>query len=206
MTPAAAQSKVFTAALEQHLQVVRALGSSLPLLEETARRMCASLRDGGKVLWFGNGGSAADCQHLAAELVGRFRRERRALASIALTTDSSALTAIGNDYGFECIFSRQVEALCAPGDIAVGISTSGNSANVCCALVKARELGAYTFAMTGASGGKVLHLADACLRIESNDTARIQEAHILAGHMLCDAIEDAFCKDAAEERRPGDCE
>ena len=201
MTPAAAQSKVFTAALEQHLQVVRALGSSLPLLEETARRMCASLRDGGKVLWFGNGGSAADCQHLAAELVGRFRRERRGLASIALTTDSSALTAIGNDYGFERIFSRQIEALCAPGDVAVGISTSGNSANVCCALVKARELGAYTFAMTGSSGGKVLDLAEACLRIDSNNTARIQEAHILAGHMLCDAIEDALCNDAANDRR-----
>ena len=201
MTPAAAQSTVFTAALEQHLQVVRGLALSLPLLEETARRMYATLGGGGKVLWFGNGGSAADCQHLAAELVGRFRRERRGLASIALSTDSSALTAIGNDYGFEWIFSRQIEALCGPGDVAVGISTSGNSANVCSALVKARELGVYTFAMTGASGGKVLPLADACLRIESNDTARIQEAHILAGHMLCDAIEDALCNDAANEQR-----
>src|SRR5271163_2836156 len=180
MTPAAAQSKVFTAALEEHLQVVRALGSSLPLLEETARRMYASLRDGGKVLWFGNGGSAADCQHLAAELVGRFRRKRRGLASIALTTDSSALTSIGNDYGFECIFARQIEALCAPGDIAVGISTSGNSPNVCAGLLKARELGAYTFAMTGATGGKIIHLADACLRVDSCDAARVQEAHILA--------------------------
>lgn len=206
MTSAATQSTIFAVALEQHLQVVRQLAPSLPLLEETARRMYASLRNGGKVLWFGNGGSAADSQHLASELVGRFRRERRGMASIALTTDSSALTSIGNDYGFESIFARQIEALCEPGDVAVGISTSGNSANVCCALVKARELGAYTFAMTGASGGKVFQLADACLRIESHDTARIQEAHILAGHMLCDAIEDALCNDTAEERQPRNSE
>src|SRR5271168_144689 len=137
MTPSAALSTLFSATLEEHLQVVRQLASSLPLLESVADRMYASLCDGGKVLWFGNGGSAAECQHLAAELVGRFRRERRGLASIALTTDSSALTAIGNDYGFERISSRQIEALCAPGDVAVGISTSNNSANVCCALVKA---------------------------------------------------------------------
>src|SRR5271163_865708 len=201
MIASAALSTVFSATLEEHLQVVRQLASSLPLLEEVADRLYTSLRNGGKVLWFGNGGSAADSQHLASELVGRFRRERRGMASIALTTDSSALTSIGNDYGFECIFSRQIEALCAPGDVAVGISTSGNSANVCCALVKARELGAYTFAMTGASGGQVLDLAEACLRIDSNDTARIQEAHILAGHMLCDAIEDALCNDAANDRR-----
>jgi D-sedoheptulose 7-phosphate isomerase len=193
MTPSAALSTVFTATLEEHLQVVRQLASNLPLLEIVADRMYASLCNGGKVLWFGNGGSAADSQHLAAELVGRFRRERRGMASIALTTDSSALTSIGNDYGFECIFARQIEALCAPGDIAVGISTSGNSPNVCAGLLKARELGAYTFAMTGATGGKVVHLADACLRVDSCDAARVQEAHILAGHMLCDAIEDALC-------------
>jgi D-sedoheptulose 7-phosphate isomerase len=206
MTTTSILDTTFSAALEQHIQVVRDLAASLPLLEEVARQMYTSLCDGGKVLWFGNGGSAGDSQHLAAELVGRFRRERRGMASIALTTDSSMLTSIGNDYGFECIFSRQIEALCAPRDVVVGISTSGNSPNVCSALVKARELGAYTFAMTGATGGKVIHLADACLRIQSNDTARIQEAHILAGHMLCAAIEDALCNDAARESKKGDHE
>ena len=197
MTSTSILDTTFSDALEQHLQVITELASSFPLLKEVARKMYTSLCDGGKVLWFGNGGSAGDSQHLAAELVGRFRRERRGMASIALTTDSSLLTAIGNDYGFECIFSRQIEALCAPRDVVVGISTSGNSPNVCSALVKARELGAYSFAMTGASGGKVINLADACLRIQSTDTARIQEAHILAGHMLCAAIEDALCGDAA---------
>jgi D-sedoheptulose 7-phosphate isomerase len=203
MTASAAPPTVFIATLEEHLQVVRQLASSLPLLERVADRIYASLCEGGKVLWFGNGGSAADSQHLAAELVGRFRRERRGMASIALTTDSSALTSIGNDYGFECIFARQIEALCAPGDIAIGISTSGNSPNVCAGMLKARELGAYTFAMTGTSGGKVIDLADACLRVDSSDAARIQEAHILAGHMLCDAIEDALCKDAVGSLRQG---
>jgi D-sedoheptulose 7-phosphate isomerase len=201
MTHAAPLATVFSATLEEHLQVVRQLASDLPLLERVADRMYAALSDGGKVLWFGNGGSAADSQHLAAELVGRFRRERRGMASIALTTDSSALTSIGNDYGFECIFARQIEALCAPGDIAVGISTSGNSPNVCAGLLKARELGAYTFAMTGATGGKIVHLADACLRVDSCDAARVQEAHILAGHMLCDAIEASLCSDHASSLR-----
>jgi len=174
---------------------VAKLRPSLPLLEEVAERMYAALAAGGKVLWFGNGGSAADAQHLAAELVGRFRRERRGMASIALTTDTSVLTSIGNDYGFECIFSRQLEALCAPGDVAVGISTSGNSPNVCAGLEKAREMGAYTFAMTGQGGGKVSRIADACLYVASGEAARIQEAHILAGHMLCDALEEAICRE-----------
>jgi D-sedoheptulose 7-phosphate isomerase len=179
------------------MDVVRKLSTELPLLEAVAQRMVSALRSGGKVLWFGNGGSAADAQHLAAELVGRFRRERRGLASIALTTDSSVLTSIGNDYGFDCVFSRQVEALCEPEDVVVGISTSGNSPNVSAGLAKAREMGAYTFAMTGAGGGKASRIADACLRVASNQTARIQEAHILAGHMICDAIEEEHCRGVA---------
>jgi D-sedoheptulose 7-phosphate isomerase len=187
---------VFSAALDDHLDIVSRLRPSLPLLEEVAERMYAALAAGGKVLWFGNGGSAADAQHLAAELVGRFRRERRGMASIALTTDTSVLTSIANDYGFECIFSRQLEALCAPGDVAVGISTSGNSPNVCAGLEKAREMGAYTFAMTGESGGRVSRIAEACLRVASGEAARIQEAHILAGHMLCGALEEAICREA----------
>ena len=204
MTAASIPNTILTSVIAQHLQVVEALASSISLLEEVARQMYTSLCNGGKVLWLGNGGSAADSQHLAAELVGRFRRERRGMASIALTTDSSMLTSIGNDYGFECIFSRQIEALCVPNDVVVGISTSGNSPNVCSALVKAREIGAYTFAMTGVGGGRVIHLADACLCIQSNDTARIQEAHILAGHMLCAAVEDALCSDTAKEQQEGE--
>jgi D-sedoheptulose 7-phosphate isomerase len=190
MTPKAFSSGIFSASLNTHLEVIRKLGDELPLLAE---RMHATLCGGGKVLWFGNGGSAADAQHLAAELVGRFRRERRGLASVALTTDTSVLTSIGNDYGFECVFSRQIEALCDRNDVVVGISTSGNSPNVCAGLIQAREIGAYTFAMTGESGGKVSRIADACLRVASNEAARIQEAHILAGHMLCDAVEEAHC-------------
>ena len=149
---------------------------------------------GNKVLWCGNGGSAADSQHMAAELMVRFRRERRGLASIALTTDTSILTAIGNDYGYERVFARQVEALCVKGDVVVGISTSGNSKNVCRALETAQQLGAFTVALTGAGGGAIASIADITLRIASKETARIQEGHILCGHMLCDWVELAVCE------------
>ena len=148
------------------------------------------------MLWCGNGGSAADSQHLAAELLGRFRRERRGLPSIALTTDTSILTAIGNDYGFERVFQRQVEALCVKGDVVVRISTSGNSRNVCAALERARQLGAFTAALTGQGGGSMASIAEATLRIASKDTARIQEGHILCGHMLCDWVELSVCDNA----------
>ena len=133
------------------------------------------------MFWCGNGGSAADCQHLAAELVGRFRRERKGLPSIAFTTDSSVLTSIGNDYGYDHMFARQVEALCRPGDLLVGISTSGNSPNVCAAISKAREIGTYTFAMTGESGGRLATVADISLQVPSSHTARVRESHILVG-------------------------
>jgi D-sedoheptulose 7-phosphate isomerase len=126
--------------------------------------------------------------------MGRFRRERRALASIALTTDTSILTAIGNDYGYEHVFRRQVEALCEEGDILVGISTSGNSKNVCLALETAKERGAFTVAFTGQGGGAMVGIAHAALCINSKDTARIQEGHILCGHMLCDWIELSICQ------------
>src|SRR5450755_4210651 len=122
---------LFDQSVDEHLRIVNQLRELQPLLEKACARLTSALRAGKKILWFGNGGSAADAQHLAAELVGRFRRERAGMASIALTTDTSVLTSIGNDYGFECIFSRQIEALCAPGDVVVGISTSGNSPNVC---------------------------------------------------------------------------
>jgi D-sedoheptulose 7-phosphate isomerase len=151
--------------------------------------MAETLRFGGKILWCGNGGSAGDSQHLAAEVVGRFRRERRGLPSIALTTDTSILTAVANDYGFEAVFARQVEALGNAGDLLVGMSTSGNSQNVVAALACGRAQGLATVAFTGAGGGKLASLADHLFAVESRDTARIQEAHMLAGHMLCDWVE-----------------
>ena len=183
---------LFSQSLQEHLRVVKQLESSLPLLQSMADAIVASLRKGGTIYWCGNGGSAADSQHMAAELVGRFRRERRALASVSLTTDTSILTALGNDYGFETVFSRQVESLCKPADVLIGISTSGNSENVCRAVTKAREIGAHTLVMTGASGGKLAPLAHACFAAPSSETARIQECHSLAAHMICDFVEHAM--------------
>lgn len=155
-----------------------------PLLA-AARAIRESLASGGKVLFFGNGGSAADAQHWAAEFSGRYAKERGGLAAIALTTDTSALTAIANDFGFEEIFARQVEALARPGDVAVGISTSGNSPNVMAGLKKARELGCATVAVLGRDGGRTAPLADAALVFEATETPRIQEFHEVLGHLLC---------------------
>ena len=145
---------------------------------------------GHTVYLMGNGGSACDCEHFAAELVGRFQRERQAMASVALTTDTSILTALANDYGFESVFSRQVEALVRTGDVVVGLSTSGNSPNILKGLVKARECGALTVGMTGRSGGAVKDLCDICIRIPSEVTARIQEAHLLVEHLVCQRLEE----------------
>lgn len=184
-------SAIFTEAIEEHVRVIQALHSQQPVLERIAMKMSRAILDGHKILWCGNGGSAADSQHLAAELVGRFLLERRALPSIALTTDTSILTAIGNDYGYEHVFRRQVEALAAPGDVVVGLSTSGNSRNVCLALEAARTIGATTVAFTGASGGAMEPLADETLHIPSKHTPRVQEGHILCGHMLCDYVEQS---------------
>lgn len=182
-------AEIFSKSIADHLAAVRQLDAQLPLLETIARALCAALRSGGKILWCGNGGSAADSQHMAAEIVGRFRRERRGLPSIALTTDTSILTSVGNDYGFDAIFARQVEALGAPGDVLVAISTSGNSRNVLAAMETARSLGLTTVAFTGNGGGKMAALADHLFTVDSRETARIQETHILAGHMICDWIE-----------------
>jgi D-sedoheptulose 7-phosphate isomerase len=192
-------SIIFEKAIAEHLAVIQSLPEQLPVLERIAVAMTGAVCAGGKVLWFGNGGSAADSQHLAAEFVGRFRRERKGLASIALTTDTSILTSIGNDYGYEQIFRRQVEALCAEGDVVVGISTSGNSRNVCLGLEAANNLGAFTVAFTGQGGGSMAAMADAAICISSRDTARIQEGHILCGHMLCDWVELAICEKRSEE-------
>lgn len=158
-------------------------------LQEIALTCVSSLINKKKIIWLGNGGSAADCQHLAAELVGRFTRERSALASVALTVDSSILTAIANDYGFDFVFSRQIEALAQPGDVVIGISTSGNSTNVLNAMQTAKSLDCKTIAFTGQTGGELAGRCDIALKIPTSVTARIQEMHILCGHILCDIIE-----------------
>jgi D-sedoheptulose 7-phosphate isomerase len=149
----------------------------------------AALAGGGKLLFFGNGGSAGDAQHLATELVARYAADRKALAAIALTTDSSALTAIGNDLGFERIFARQIEALGRPGDLAIAITTSGRSTNIVRGLETARDMGLGAAALAGGDGGAVRTLADPCLVVPSQVTARVQEMHITLGQMLCLAIE-----------------
>jgi D-sedoheptulose 7-phosphate isomerase len=160
------------------------------LIGRVAERMCDALRAGGKIIFFGNGGSAADAQHLAAELVGRYLKERAALPAIALTDNSSSITAIGNDYGFDKVFARQVEGLCKPGDVVFAISTSGNSANVLAGVEAARAIGAVTIGLTGAGGGLLRDACDECLRFPSDDTPRIQEGHTLIGHILCEIVED----------------
>ncbi len=160
------------------------------LVAQAAMQIVTSLRAGGKVLFFGNGGSAADAQHLAAEFTGRYLKERRALPALALHGNSSAVTAIGNDYGFDQVFARQMEALGKEGDVAVGISTSGNSRNVVRALEVAKSKGIFTVALTGASGGAMKNVADCTLRIPSEETPRIQECHILTGHILCEIAEE----------------
>jgi D-sedoheptulose 7-phosphate isomerase len=194
MSHAGDPSSVFDQAIAEHLMVINSLREQQPLLQRIAEKMTSAILAGHKVLWCGNGGSAADSQHLAAELMGHFRRERRGLPSIALTTDTSILTAVANDYGYERVFERQVEALCTKGDVLVGISTSGSSKNVCAALKSARKSGAFAVAFTGQGGGAMASVADITLSIASKDTARIQEGHILCGHMLCDWIELHVCE------------
>ena len=176
---------------KEHLEVIEQLRSLDDVIQRVAERMAHCILAGGKICFMGNGGSAADSQHLAAEFVGRFQRERKALAAIAFTTDTSILTAIANDYGYDFVFERQATALCRPDDVAVGISTSGNSTNVLLGMAKALEVGAYTVGLTGAHGGKLLELCDECIRVPAECPARIQEGHILIGHALCELVEDA---------------
>ncbi len=186
-------SGIFEQAIEEHLKAIATLNHQVPILRRIAAEMSRILLNGGKILWCGNGGSAADSQHLAAELVGRFLQERRALPSMALTTNTSILTAIGNDYGYDHVFRRQVEAIGVDGDMLVGLSTSGSSKNVVNAMRTAREMGIYTVGFTGQNGGAMAEVADAVLCVPSLATPRIQEAHILCGHMLCDWVERAVC-------------
>jgi len=180
-------------ALEDHARVVAAIQRTLlPEIQDAARRLVACFRAGGKLLAMGNGGSAADAQHLVAELVGRYRRERRPIPAIALTVDPSITTAVSNDYGFDEVFARQVRAHARAGDVVLGISTSGNSENVVRGLRAARELGATTLALTGATGGRLRELADCALLVPSTETPRIQEGHVTIIHLLCDLVDDAI--------------
>ena len=184
-----------SAQIEEHAALVRIVKDHVaePFAQLTKASL-ASLQAGGKILFFGNGGSAADAQHLAAELVVRYRANRKALAALALTTDTSILTACSNDFSYDDIFARQVEALAGPKDVVIGISTSGRSPNVLKALAAARALGAFTAAFTGQSGGDLLGKCDALVQVPSPVTARIQEMHILIGHTLCDLIEQSVAQ------------
>ena len=175
--------------IAEHQAVISKLETLLPAISDVANELRACLARGGKILIMGNGGSAADSQHIAAEIVGRFKKERRGLPAIALTTDTSILTSIGNDYGYDFVFSRQVEALCNPQDVVIGISTSGNSKNVVKAIETAIEIGATTVALAGCSGGKLAEICTYNLTMPSDNTPRIQEAHILIGHSLCEMLE-----------------
>ena len=177
---------LITATIAVHQRV---LEGSLEPVSEAAAAIRDALGAGGKLLIFGNGGSAADAQHMAAELMGRFERERAALAAVALTTDTSILSAIGNDYGFDGVFARQVEGLGRRGDVALGISTSGGSANVLAALDAARSRGLKTIALTGRDGGVVGRAADIHVNVPDESTARVQEVHTTLIHALCDLIE-----------------
>jgi D-sedoheptulose 7-phosphate isomerase len=183
------QSILASIALKQQL-----LASSevISTIAQASEAVVGALQQGNKIFLFGNGGSAADAQHIAAEFVGRFAFDRPALPALALSVNCSNLTAIGNDYGFDFIFSRQIEALAHAGDVAVGISTSGNSPNVIEAMLTARKIGMRTIALTGCTGGKLKNVVDYCVAVPSNDTPRIQECHILIGHIVSELVEQAI--------------
>ncbi len=186
---AVAQHDFLTREIAAHNAMCAQLPNLFPTVIEVANAMRATIQNGGKILLMGNGGSAADSQHIAAEIVGRYKKERRGMAAIALTTDSSILTSVGNDYGYDYIFARQIEALCRPQDLVIGITTSGNSKNVVNAIIEANSIGATTVGLTGGTGGKLLELCKYNLVMPSSETPRIQEAHIFIGHSLCDMLE-----------------
>ena len=189
--------------MRQHVEKI--FRESIKVKEETlkanidkiilaAEEIVKTLKNKGKILLFGNGGSAADSQHIAAEFIGRFQKERRALSAIALTTDTSVLTALGNDYGFDIIFARQIEGLGQQGDIAFGISTSGNSKNVWEGIQQAKKMGLKTISLTGCGGGALAKLSDVSIIVPSSTTARIQESHICIAHAICELVENQFTK------------
>ena len=178
--------------LTAHQQTAQAMDALTNTIEVAAKLCIDALKNGKKILIFGNGGSAADAQHIAAELVGRYKEERKGLAAIALTTDTSALTSIGNDYGYSHVFDRQIEALANSGDAVIGISTGGSSGNVLSALTLANQIGCKTIGFSGRSGGAMNDLCDINLVVPSEDTPRIQEMHIFIGHTICHLIDQSF--------------
>lgn len=185
-----ARQRDIAARLEENVRVQQAIArNTLGKIEAMVDLILAAYRSGGKIILCGNGGSAADAQHLAAELVGRFKLERRALPAIALNTNTSILTALGNDYGYETVFSRQVEALVNKNDVVIGLSTSGNSPNVIKAIEAAKAKGAKTIGLTGGKGGLITKVADLAITVPSDNTPRIQEAHITIGHIVCELVE-----------------
>jgi D-sedoheptulose 7-phosphate isomerase len=175
--------------VNEHISVASSISDLLPDIGKVASILIDAFGKGNKLLIFGNGGSASDAQHIAAELVGRFIKERAGLPAVALNTDTSILTSVGNDYGYESIFSRQIEALSKPGDVVMGISTSGNSKNVVKALKIASTLNCQTVGLLGKDGGEIKEITDINIIVPSDSTARIQEMHILIGHMLCEAVD-----------------
>jgi D-sedoheptulose 7-phosphate isomerase len=186
----------YSTAIEEQIRdsinVKKALADDVKQIEIIARisdAIASCYRSGNKVILMGNGGSAADAQHIAGELVGKFQMERKALPAIALNVNTSILTAVGNDYDFDRVFIRQVDAFANPGDVVIGISTSGNSSNVIIAVERAKEKGSFIVAFTGEQGGKLATVADICLKAPSNSTPRIQETHITAGHIICGIVE-----------------
>lgn len=184
-----AQEKIVSLLWESSRNL-RRLSQEAPRIEQAARMIVSSLRKKGKLVAFGNGGSAADAQHLTAELSGRFEKDRRGLPAVALTTNTSALTAIANDYDYSQVFTRQLDGLVRRGDVVVAISTSGNSANVLEAVKLAKKQGATVIGWTGKDGGKLKDLADVCLRVPSDRTARVQEGHLALLHVLCALVEE----------------
>ena len=179
--------------IERSVQVhAKLLGACLPAMTAAANALVSAYSAGHKALFFGNGGSATDAQHLAGEFLGRYLRERRPLPAVALADNTAAATAIANDYGHDQVFARLLEALALPGDVAVAISTSGNSQNVIEGVTAARKLGLFTIGLTGSSGGRLHGMVDALIAVPSDETPRIQECHILVGHALCDAVEHAI--------------
>ena len=182
----------FTHNLNDHLSVIKSLEAQSPQLIQIAEKMSSLVKAGATVFWMGNGGSAADAQHLAAELIGRFTKERKTIPSLSLSTDTSVITCLSNDYDYSILFSRQLEGFCKAGDIIVGLTTSGNSANVLKGIAVGKKVGAYTVGLTGAAGDKLVAACDDCIKVPSMNTARIQEAHILIGHTWCEYIEDAI--------------
>ncbi len=185
------QESSFIAALERHRTTFSVLENHLDEADRLLNMTLKALKAGGKIIFMGNGGSAADSQHLAAEFMVRYKKERGPLASIALTTDTSILTAHPNDYEFESVFERQIQGLARPQDLVIGLTTSGQSENINRALKAANDLGAATVALTGRDGGKVKDIAELSIIIRGDETARIQEAHMFIGHWLCEALDDA---------------